>query len=167
MTSTLLAIPILGSLLILQTAVFSQLPLLRGTTDLVMVAIIAWSLQKSVKTAWQWGIIGGLLVSLSTALPFGLPIIGYLLVVGVTLLLRQRVWQVPILAMFVATFLGTLITQALTVLVLRFTGTPLAWLESVNMITLPSMLLNLVVAIPAYALLGDLARWLYPEELVV
>jgi len=167
MTSTLLAIPILGSLLILQTAVFSQLPLLRGTTDLVMVAIIAWSLQKSVKTAWQWGIIGGLLVSLSTALPFGLPIIGYLLVVGMTLLLRQRVWQVPILAMFVATFLGTLITQALTVFVLQFTGTPLAWLESVNMITLPSMLLNLVVAIPAYALLGDLARWLYPEELVV
>ena len=167
MTPTLLAIPILGSLLILQTAVFSQLPLLRGTTDLVMVAIIAWSLQKSVKTAWQWGIIGGLLVSLSTALPFGLPIIGYLLVVGMTLLLRQRVWQVPILAMFVATFLGTLITQALTVFVLRFTGTPLAWLESVNMITLPSMLLNLVVAIPAYALLGDLARWLYPEELVV
>ncbi len=167
MTATLLAIPILGSLLILQTAVFSQLPLLRGTTDLVMVAIIAWSLQKSVKTAWQWGIIGGLLVSLSTALPFGLPIIGYLLVVGMALLLRQRVWQVPILAMFVATFLGTLITQALAVLVLRFTGTPLAWLESVNMITLPSMLLNLVVAIPAYALLGDLARWLYPEELVV
>jgi rod shape-determining protein MreD len=167
MTATLLAIPILGSLLILQTAVFSQLPLLRGTTDLVMVAIIAWSLQKSVKTAWQWGIIGGLLVSLSTALPFGLPIIGYLLVVGMALLLRQRVWQVPILAMFVATFLGTLITQALAVIVLRFTGTPLAWLESVNMITLPSMLLNLVVAIPAYALLGDLARWLYPEELVV
>ena len=167
MTSTLLAIPILGSLLILQTAVFSQLPLLRGTTDLVMVAIIAWSLQKSVKTAWQWGIIGGLLVSLFTALPFGLPVIGYLLVVGMALLLRQRVWQVPILAMFVATFLGTLITQALAILVLRFTGTPLAWLESVNMITLPSMLLNLVVAIPAFALLGDLARWLYPEELVV
>ena len=167
MIGTLLAIPILGGLLILQTAVFSQLPLLHGTTDLVMVAIIAWSLQKSVKTAWQWGIIGGLLVSLSTALPFGLPLIGYLLVVGMALLLRQRVWQLPILAMFVATFLGTLITQALAILVLRFTGTPLAWLESVNMITLPSMLLNLLVAIPAYALLGDLARWLYPEELVV
>jgi rod shape-determining protein MreD len=167
MIATLLAIPILGGLLILQTAVFSQLPLLRGTTDLVMVAIIAWSLQKSVKTAWQWGIIGGLLVSLFTALPFGLPLIGYLLVVGMALLLRQRVWQLPILAMFVATFLGTLITQALAILVLRFSGTPLAWLESVNMITLPSMLLNLVVAIPAFALLGDLARWLYPEELVV
>ena len=165
--TTLLAIPILGGLLILQSAVFSQLPLLRGTTDLVMVAIIAWSLQKSVKTGWQWGIIGGLLVSITTALPFGLPVIGYLLVVGMALLLRQRVWQVPILAMFVATFLGTLITQALAILVLRFTGTPLAWLESVNMITLPSMLLNLVVAIPAFALLGDLARWLYPEELVV
>ena len=165
--ATLIAIPILGALLILQTAILSQVPLLRGTTDLVMVAIVAWSLQKSVKTAWQWGIIGGLLVSIVTALPFGVPIISYLLVVGIVLLLRQRVWQVPILAMFVATFLGTLITQTMAIAVLRFTGTPLAWLESVNMITLPSMLLNLVVAIPAFALFGDLARWLYPEELVV
>jgi rod shape-determining protein MreD len=165
--ATLIAIPILGGLLILQTAIFSQFPLLRGTTDLVMVAIIAWSLQKPVKTAWQWGIIGGLMVSVTTALPFGLPVIGYLLVVGMALLLRQRVWQVPILAMFVATFLGTLLTQAMAIAVLRFTGTPLAWMESVNMITLPSMLLNLVVAIPVYALLGDLSRLLYPEELVV
>ena len=165
--ATLIAIPILGALLILQTAVFSQMPLLRGTSDLVMVAIIAWALQKSVKTAWQWGIIGGLLVSLTTALPAALPVFGYALVVGMVLLLRQRVWQVPILAMFVATFLGTIITHGMAIVVLRFIGTPLAWLESVNMITLPSLLINLLVAIPAYALLGDLARWLYPAELEV
>ena len=163
--ATLIAIPILGALLILQTAVFSQMPLLRGTSDLVLVAIIAWALQKSVKTAWQWGIIGGLLVGLTTALPYALPVFGYLLVVGVVLLLRQRVWQVPILAMFVATFLGTIITHGLAIVVLRLTGTPLAWLESVNIITLPSLLINLLVAIPAYALFGDLARWLYPVEL--
>ncbi|MBP1702367.1 MAG: conserved rane protein of unknown function, partial [Chloroflexi bacterium] len=147
--ATLIAIPILGVLLILQTAVISQIPLLRGTSDLVMVAIIAWSLQKTVKTAWQWGIIGGLLVGITTALPYALPVFGYLLVVGMVLLLRQRVWQVPILAMFVATFLGTIIIHGLSIVVLRFTGTPLSWLESVNMITLPSLLINLLVALPA------------------
>jgi len=165
--ATLIAIPILGVLLILQTAVISQIPLLRGTSDLVMVAIIAWSLQKTVKTAWQWGIIGGLLVGITTALPYALPVFGYLLVVGMVLLLRQRVWQVPILAMFVATFLGTIIIHGLSIGVLRFTGTPLSWLESVNMITLPSLLINLLVALPAYAIFGDLARWLYPAELEV
>lgn len=165
--ATLIAIPILGVLLILQTAVFSQIPLIRGTSDLVMVAIIAWALQKSVKTAWQWGIIGGLLVGITTALPYALPVFGYLLVVGMVLLLRQRVWQVPILAMFVATFLGTIIIHALSIVVLLFTGTPLSWLESVNMITLPSLLINLLVALPAYAIFADLARWLYPAELEV
>lgn len=165
--ATLIAIPILGVLLILQTAVFSQIPLIRGTSDLVMVAIIAWALQKSVKTAWQWGIIGGLLVGITTALPYALPVFGYLLVVGMVLLLRQRVWQVPILAMFVATFLGTIIIHALSIVVLLFTGTPLSWLESVNMITLPSLLINLLVALPAYAIFADLARWLYPVELEV
>jgi hypothetical protein len=29
------------------------------------------------------------------------------------------------------------------------------------------VLLNLLLAIPVYALIGDLANWLYPEELEV
>jgi hypothetical protein len=34
-------------------------------------------------------------------------------------------------------------------------------------ITLPSLILNLLLAIPAYALFTDLAKWLYPEPLEV
>ena len=69
--------------------------------------------------------------------------------------------------MLVATFLGTLVTQGLALGALRLTGDPLPILQAFNLITLPSILLNLILAIPAYALLGDLAGWLYPEELEV
>ena len=68
--TTLLAFPILGILLVLQSAIFSQIPLLQGTTDLVLLALVAWSLQRRVRTAWQWGIIGGLLVGFVSAVPF-------------------------------------------------------------------------------------------------
>ena len=67
--------------------------------------------------------------------------------------------------MLAATFFGTLITHALTVFNLRLNETAIPILESFNIITLPSILLNLLVAVPMYALIGDLANWLYPEEI--
>ena len=167
MLATLLAIPILGSLLVLQSVIFSRITLLQGTTDLVLLAILSWSLQNRVQTAWHWCIIGGLLVSIASALPFWAVLGGYLLAVWLALMLRQRVWQVPLLAMFIATFLGTVIVHTITFVVLRLTGTALPWLGSINLITLPIVLLNLLLAIPIYALLGDLAKVLYPEELEV
>jgi rod shape-determining protein MreD len=165
--ATLIAIPIFSVLLILQSAVISRIALLHGTADLLLLVVIAWALQKRVETAWHWSVIAGLLISFVSALPIGVAMLGYLLVTGMTLLLRQRVWQVPILAMLVATFLGTLVTQGLALAALILTGDPLPILQAFNLITLPSILLNLLLAIPAYALLGDLAGWLYPEELEV
>jgi uncharacterized membrane protein (DUF373 family) len=67
--------------------------------------------------------------------------------------------------MIAATFIGTLIIHAISILTLRLMGTPLPLIESLNLVTLPSALLNLLLAIPVYALLGDLASWLYPVEI--
>jgi rod shape-determining protein MreD len=164
---TLLALPILGVLLMLQMAIFSDLRLLQGAVDLVLVAVIAWALQKRVESAWRWGIIGGLLVTIASALPLGVALLGYTLAVGIAILLRQRVWQIPILAMFVSTILGTLVIQVISMIALRLAGSPLPMIKSLELITLPSILLNLLVAIPIFAIFGDLANWLYPEEIEV
>lgn len=165
--ASIIAIPILGGLMILQTSLVSRFPLLRGTSDLVMLAIIAWALQKRVQTAWQWSVIGGLMFSLASALPAGVILVGYGLTTWVALVLRKRIWQVPLLAMFTTTFFGSLITHLVSYTALIISGSPLPPLEAFNLITLPSILLNLILAIPIYAIIGDLARWIYPEELSV
>lgn len=164
---TLIALPILAVLLILQTALVSRIPLLNGTTDLVLLAILAWALQKRVSTAWHWCIIGGLLVNLVSSVPLGVPLVGYGLATGLALLLRQRVWQAPILAMFVATFAGTLTSLGINLVALLAVGYPLPVLDSFNLVILPSMLLNILLAVPAYALVGDLAGWLHPEPIEI
>lgn len=165
--ATLIAIPVLGGLMIFQTSLVSRFPLLRGTTDLVMLAIIAWALNKKVTSAWQWSVIGGIIFGITSALPFAAPLVSYLLITWLALVFKRRVWQVPLLAMFVTTLLGTLISHAVTYITLVLTGTPLPLLEAFNLITLPSILLNLLMALPIYALIGDLAKWLHPEELEV
>lgn len=165
--STLIAIPILGILVIVQSSIFSRIPLIQGTPDLVLLAILAWALQKKVDTAWQWCIIGSLMVTLVSALPLGAVFVGYGIATAIALALRRRIWQIPLLAMFIVTFLGTVILNGVSLLALWLTGNPVPVLESLNLITLPGILLNLLLAIPAYGLLHELAGWLYPEELEV
>lgn len=160
-----ISIPILVSLAILQTSIFSRVTLLHGTADLVMLAVIAWTLQKKVTKPWFWGFFGGLLIGFISAVPIIVPILSMVTITGLGMILKQRVWQVPILAMFLTTFFGTIISNILTLIALRITGLALPVNEVLFSITLPSILLNLVIAVPMYYLIRDLARWIYPENL--
>jgi rod shape-determining protein MreD len=162
---TLLAIPIFILLGIFQSAVVSRLPLLQGTADLVLLVVAAWALQERVRNAWQWALIAGFVIGYISALNMLIPLLGYLLVTGIALLLRQRVWQVPILAMLSVTFVGTLLLNILTAIYLTIFGATLPILETMNLIILPSIILNLLLSIPVYALVRDFSEWLYPEEI--
>lgn len=165
--ATFIAVPILTGLMLLQSGILSRIPLLYGTPDLLLLFILAWALQKRVQTAWQWCLIGAAIFGLVSALPLGTSLLAYGLATAIALLLRHQMWHVPILAMLVAVLVGTLISHMISLLALRLTGDPIPILQALNLITLPSAFLNLVFAIPAYALMGDLASWLYPEELEV
>ncbi|HVN55377.1 MAG TPA: hypothetical protein VMT46_13670 [Anaerolineaceae bacterium] len=162
-----MSIPVLIIMVILQIGVASQLPLLRGTADLVLVTLVAWSMQERVKTSWQWALVGGFLVSYVSALPTFAPLWGYLIVTGLVRIINRRIWQTPILVMFLMTFIGTLTVNAVSIFALRLEGVQLPLLQALNTIVLPSALLNLILAIPIYALISDLANRLYPVELEV
>ncbi len=162
-----MAFPILIGLMVLQSAVVSRVPLLHGTPDLLLLAILGWALQRRVQTAWHWSVIGGLIYTLVSALPVGVALLGYAAATGLTLAVRRRVWHLPLLAMFIVTFLGTLIFQALALVSLRAVGDPIPIGQAINLIILPGLLLNMLLAAPAYALLRDLAGWLYPDVLEV
>ncbi|WP_299024886.1 hypothetical protein [uncultured Thermanaerothrix sp.] len=161
-----LAFPLLGGLLMIQTAIISRLTLLSGSGDLILLALIAWALHERVRSALVWVLAGGLLVGWVSGMPLLLPLIGYGLVVALARMIRRQVWQIPLLAMLFVTFWGTLIYHALTIVVLQFSGSPLPWESALTHVTLPSLFLNIVLAFPVYALFNDLANWLYPETVV-
>jgi hypothetical protein len=66
--------------------------------------------------------------------------------------------------MFVVTILGTFIQHLLIIVGLNVTGKPIAWHESLNLVTLPSVILNLLLSLPVYGVITDLASWVYPVE---
>ncbi len=67
---------------LLQTAIISQTPLVNGTADLILLFFAAWTLNERVENSWLWAFIGGVIISMLSAMPFYVPLIGYLGVVG-------------------------------------------------------------------------------------
>ncbi len=156
-----------GILAVIQSTIVSNIPLLNGTADLILLFIIAWALQDRVDSAWQWCLIGGILVSLYSALPFGAYIVAYFICVGIARLLKRRIWKAPFLAMLAATFVGTVVVAVISLVARMLGGVSLPIISVLNLILLPSLLLNLLLAIPIFAIMHDMAGWLYPAELEV
>ena len=164
MFRNLIAFPLLALVVIVQSAVISHITLLAGYADLMLVILAAWALKAEASFAWLWAILGGLMVSFVSAVPWPITMFGYLFVVLLAQLLKQRVWQAPLLAMFSVTFLGTLVMDLFTLLVLSLLGTPLPIGDTLGLVVLPSMLLNLLFAIPVYVIIRDLAQWVGPVQ---
>jgi cell shape-determining protein MreD len=158
----LIAFPLLVLILIVQTAVVSRLQLLSGCADLMLVVLAAWSLQEQVDSAWLWALLAGLMTAFVSGLPFFVPIVGYLFVVGFSRLLLKRVWESPLLAMFIVVFVGTLFYQLLAMGALILTGNNLPVGDVFSLIILPSVLLNMFLALPVAVMVRDLAAWVYP-----
>jgi len=149
---------------ILQTAVFSRLTILAGSADLILLFLAAWSLQERVKNSWIWAAIIGLLISIVSAMPFFAPMIGYLGVVGISKLLQKRVWRIPMLAMIIVTLLGSFFQHSIYVVSLQVAGITLSWRQSLDSVIVPSVLLNLIFALPIFAIVNDLVGRIYPLE---
>ena len=88
--------------------------------------------------------------------------ISYLFVVTLAQMLQRRVWQAPLLAMFSVTFLGTVFLNILTYLVMRIAGVEMPFDDVLGLLVLPGVLLNMLLAVPVYAIMRDLSRWVYP-----
>lgn len=160
----LVAFPLLALTVILQSSVISQIKLLSGYADLPMLILAAWALQERVKSAWHWTVLGCVVLGFVSHMPWYVLAIGYFAVVFIAQTFQRRVWQAPLLAMFSVTFAGTLFIQVSSFVFLRISGTPLAFADVIGLITLPSLLLNMLLSIPIYTFMRDLARWVYPPE---
>jgi rod shape-determining protein MreD len=158
----LIAIPVLFLAVILQSSVISRIYLLSGVADLPLVMLAAWALQENVDSGWHWAFALGILVGFVSALPWYVPVMSYVVVVALAQILQKRIWQAPLLAMFSVTFLGTVVLNVLTYLVLRIGGVEMPFEDVLGLLVLPGVLLNMLLAIPIYAIMRDLSRWVYP-----
>ena len=149
----------------LQTSVINRIPLLHGVPDVCMLMIIAWALVAKDKSAWFWALVGGLLAGYVSAMPMVVFLISYLSIVGIALFLNRQIWQKSVISMLLLTFVGTLITQSLSYLAITLTHAIIPLGETLNLIVLPSLSLNMLLAIPVLTITQDIASFIFPQEL--
>ncbi len=163
--SILAAIPVLGLAIMLQTSIVERINLLNGAADLVLLITAAWCLQERARGAWFWGALAGVLVWFVSGTPLYVPLAGYLVVVVLARILAHRVWQAPLLAMFTVTLIGTMVLLMFTFMERTLLEVNLPINLSFVQIILPSILLNLLLAIPVHSMIRDLVNRLYPQEM--
>ncbi len=149
---------------ILQVTLAPRITLLQGPADLVLLILVALILQEEIKLDWRWGLLAGLILGLSSALPIWVLLISYTAASAITYYLRARVWQIPMLTLFTSALLGTLTIDSISLLYLWLSANPLNFLEALNFILLPRVIFNMLIALPVFALVGELAKIFIPEE---
>ena len=151
-------------IVIVQSAVISRLNLAHGSADIVMLALIAISLQHRTKRAILWFVFGGLLVSIISAIPLMYPLIPYLMIGLIIEYIRKRVWKIPLLMMIIISFVGTLISCTFGYLTINFIQVQLPLETSIFSVFFPSAAFNVALGIPIYLVVADWTSWLNPKD---
>ncbi len=151
---------------ILQVTLASRLTLLQGPADVVLLVLIALILQDGIKIDWRWSLFAGLILSLSSFLPIWVILSSYASASALTHFLSVRFWQNSILVLFTSVLLGSLLVDAITMLYLWINATPMNLSDALNFIVLPRLIFNMLLALPVYAVVGELGKLLIPEESV-
>jgi rod shape-determining protein MreD len=164
MLTNLIAIPVMLILTILQITAVSRIVLFNGTADLVLLAVAAWGVRERGKNVFLWAFIGGLLISFTSAMPLFTPIIPYLVIALIARIFQDRLWQAPILSLIIVVFAGTLFQHIFNIVLIQLNGVNIGFIESVEKVTLPSLLLNFFFLFPVYIVISDIGKWVFPEE---
>lgn len=164
MLSNLISIPVMLVLSVLQMTAVSRINFLNGFADLILLAVAAWGVREKNSNAYIWALIGGLMISITTAMPLFSPVVPYLFTALVARLFAKRLWQAPILALIITAVTGTIFQHTFYIILLQISGVPLSFAESVGNVTLPSLILNFFFLFPVYVIISDVWKWVTPEE---
>jgi hypothetical protein len=165
--ANIIAFILLAVAVIVQNTIVTRINLLVGTADLVLLVLLSWVLQSQETNLWKWGLVVGVFVGLSSALPFWVPVVGYTVVVVMVVLWQTRIWQAPYWMLLASTFFGTVVVYGLDIFVLWLSGTPLQLEEAFSLIILPSVILNVLFILPVYLFIGEISKMVFPKEVEV
>ncbi len=112
--------------------------------ELVLLLAIAWSLLRGPVQGVVWGFVGGLVLDLFSAAPFGVFTLALMLVASASGIGESAVFRQNLLLPLGTTLLGTLLFHLVTLVLLRLLGWPLDWNAELFRIILATMVLNTV-----------------------
>ncbi len=150
--------------LILQVGIISDIHLIQGTADLVLLIYIAWSINKRTKNNLELALIAGMLMSFVTAIPYYIVIPAYVAVFFLNRVIILKFFDISILKTAISILISTLGYLGLSYVYLWIMkGTTISIQDAFGMVIVPSMLLNIAFSLPVFAVMREVIAILYPE----
>lgn len=168
-----LSLPVLALAIVFQVTVIPQLGVLGGQPDLIFLLVVTWALNASLEQGITWAFVGGFFKDFYSAAPIGTSAFGFVIVVFIAYAVRQQMYRVGIFTLFWIILLGSFLQQMITIILLMLTGFAPAFADQlgygivfrlISSTVFPSVVYNVVVALPVYAFVRWLQRRTSPRE---
>ncbi len=150
------AIIILPCLAVLQQGITPNVTFSGARPDIVMLAVLNWSLIRGTEEGMLWGVIGGVVVDLFSGLPFGTSSLAYCTIAGLVTLGQRFLRRAHILLPMIAGCLATLVYYFVSIIltasfqhILYLNGT---MLRTVIAVAIFNAVVNPLIYIAAQAL---------------
>ncbi|HIC94541.1 MAG TPA: rod shape-determining protein MreD [Anaerolineae bacterium] len=151
------AILLLGTVAIVQSTAIPHLAIMGVKPDLMLLVVMSWSLLRGGEEGLVWAFIGGLALDILSGAPFGASTLALMAVSFLSGLGEVRIFRTHIVLPLLTAFFATLVYDILFLLLLQMSGWPVAWLDNLVKVILPSALLNVALSPLVYQTL----RWLH------
>ncbi len=150
----------------IQLGIFSNLQVLSGKIDLLMLALIGWIIQKktSIVDVILFAVVTLFFLHLISAEPLIILLSIYGLITVVIYWSKKNLQQLPIVSMLIFSLIFTFIHLVIFGFYLQLSGSQLGIQETFQIVIIPSMIINILAAIPMYLLANELHHWVYPYE---
>ena len=146
---------------ILQSTVLSRPILLDARPDLVLLLVVTFSVVRGVGEGMLGGLIGGFLVDMLSAIPFGTATLGMGLIGLLSGLGDANVYRANFMIPLIAVFLATVFYHSFLMLALQADGRTVQWISTLALQTIPGAALNALLAPLAFHLVR---RFAFPGE---
>jgi rod shape-determining protein MreD len=158
-------IPIFLVSALLQATVLPHLRIFGGQPDLIVVAVLAWSILDRGQEGIIWAFVGGFFLDLLSGAPLGTSSLAMLPISYVASLTEAQIYRTNVILPLLLTAAGAFAYHVLYLVLLRFlVGSRLAWSEALGYVTLPSVAFDVILIVPALRLLGRWHDRLHPRQ---
>ena len=152
-------------LALIQSSIGPFLSVLGVHPDLVLVAVIGWTLLRGPGEGLVWAVVGGLALDLLSSGPFGAATLALIVASLLAGLGYGRAFGPDLVIPLVATFPLSLVYYVTYALLLSVLNHPVAWLPTLADVILPASLLNIPAMLLVFPVLRLLHRRTGREEI--
>jgi len=157
MVNLYITLALLTGVALLQSTVVPHLTLGGVAPDLMLMVVVSWNLLRGTARSIVWALIGGLMLDLTSGIPFGVMTFSLALISVLTGLGEINVFRANLLLPGATIVFATVVYYLAVLLLSQVMGRPVAWGLSMFRLIGWAVVVNLVTMPWVYLLL----RWLH------